>query len=93
MLSLSFDDWATHEVQVNPLNPLSLQDPPTDRTRLASLSRSLMFGQELTDSRPPLAIRFHRSPLLHEKHALRGNLSWRGCISRLRIREQYLYAV
>lgn len=53
MLSLSFDDWATHEVQVNPLSPLSLQDPPTDRTRLASLSRSLMFGQELTDSALP----------------------------------------
>ncbi|EFO63686.1 Hypothetical protein GLP15_234 [Giardia lamblia P15] len=53
MLSLSFDGWATHEVQVNPLSPLSLQDPRINRTQLTSLSRSLMCGKELTGNTLP----------------------------------------
>lgn len=53
MLSLSFDSWATRETQVNPLSPLSSQGQHADGTQIASLSRSLVPGKELTASTLP----------------------------------------
>lgn len=55
MLSLSFDNWATRETQVNPLGPLSSQGMQVDNTQITSLSRSLLPGKEPnTDTLPTL---------------------------------------